>query len=143
MAKKLTPNKLLTELLTDIGNEKTSTVVIDGQTVKVTKAEAVARGLFDMAEGGIRDKINPKTGEVIQVYVKPDVAAVKAIREYTEGKASPDIVKEAADKKKSGKFGSGTRKRLGEILNKPEKLTVVMTRPTTIKGDYSGEPFGG
>jgi len=132
MAKKLTPNKLLTELLIEVGNEKTSIIVIDGQAVAVTKAEAVARGLYEMAEGGIRDKVNPKTQEIMQVYVKPDVAAVKAIREYTEGKASPDITKEVADKKKSGEFGSGTRKRLGEILNKPKKPGAVMARPTTL-----------
>jgi len=132
MAKKLTPNKLLTELLTEIGNEKTAIVVIDGQAATVTKAEAVARGLYEMAEGGIRDKINPKTQEIMQVYVKPDAAAVRLIREYTEGKPSADIAKEVADKKKAGEYGSGTRKRLGEILNKPKKPRATTTRPTTI-----------
>jgi len=138
-AKRLIPNKLLTELLTEIGSEKTAKVIIEGQMTLVTKAEAVARGLYEMAEGGIRDKVNPKTGEIIQVYVKPDAAACRLIREYTEGKPSADIAKEVSDKKKAGEYGSGTRKRLGEILNKPSKAEATMAtmaRPTTIK---SGE----
>ena len=130
---KLTPNRLLSELLTEVGREKTSTVVIEGKTAKVTKVEAVARGLYDLAEGGIRDKVNAKTLEIVQIYVKPDVAAVKAIREFTEGKASPDTVKEISDKKKAGAFGSEIRKRLNEIVNKPKQgPRALMARPTTI-----------
>lgn len=124
---KLTPNRLLTELLTEIGEEKTEPWVIDGKSVKITKAEAVARGLYEMAQGGIFEKINPKTNETMEVYVKPNPAAIRLVREYTEGKPSQDIVKEASDKKKAGEFGSGTRKRLAEILNKPKKLP---KRPT-------------
>lgn len=129
--KKLTPNKLLTELLTEIGNEKTSRAVIDGRVVKVTKAESVARAMYEQAEGGMVEKVNTK-GEVVEVFVKPNPAAARLIREYTEGKPSADIAKEAADKKKAGQLGSGTRKRLGEILNKPKpKTNAVPVRPTT------------
>lgn len=135
---KLTPNKLLTELLTEIGNEKTATVVIDGQTVKVTKAEAVARGLFDMAAGGVVDKVNPKTQEIMQVYVKPDAAAIRLIREYTEGKPSADVIREIEDKKKSGEFGEGIRKRLIETINQPKKVQ-KMARPTTLGATTTGE----
>ncbi len=133
MAKKLTPNKLLTDFLLEIGKEKTSMAVIDGETTLVTRAEAVARGLYDMAEGGLREKVNPKTREIIRVYVKPDVAAFRLIREFTEGKASSDVVKEITNKKKAGEYGSGTRKRLGEILNKPKKLETTTARPTTLE----------
>lgn len=130
---KLTPNRLLTELLTEIGEEKTEPWVIDGKSVKITKAEAVARGLYEMAQGGIFEKINPKTNETMEVYVKPNPAAIRLVREYTEGKPSQDIVKEASDKKKAGEFGSGTRKRLAEILNKPKKTKKLPKRPT-VKG---------
>lgn len=128
---KLTPNRLLTQLLTEIGEEKTESVLIDGKPVKVTKAEAVARGLYEMAQGGLVDKINPKTQEITQVYVKPDAAAVRLIREYTEGKPSQDTVKEATDKKRAGEYGSGTRKRLAEVLNKPKKAKKSLQRPMT------------
>ena len=128
IAKKLTPNKLLTELLTEIGNEKTSNVVIDGRVVKVAKAEAVARAMYEQAEGGMSTKVKAN-GETIDIFIKPNPAAARLIREYTEGKPSPDIVKEVADKKKAGTFGSGTRKRLGEILNKPQKQKAIPTRP--------------
>ena len=131
---KLTPNRLLTELLTEIGEEKTEPWVIDGKSVKITKAEAVARGLYEMAQGGIFEKINPKTNETMEVYVKPNPAAIRLVREYTEGKPSQDIVKEASDKKKAGEFGSGTRKRLAEILNKPKKAKKLPKRPT-VKGE--------
>ena len=130
---KLTPNRLLTEILTEIGEEKTEPWVIDGKSVKITKAEAVARGLYEMAQGGIFEKINPKTNETMEVYVKPNPAAIRLVREYTEGKPSQDIVKEASDKKKAGEFGSGTRKRLAEILNKPKKAKKLPKRPT-VKG---------
>jgi len=132
-AKKLTPNRLLTELLTEIGNEKTETVLIDGNSVKVSKAEAVARGLYEMAQGGTIEKISKK-GVITEVYIKPDAAAVRLIREYTEGKPSADITKGIADKKTAGECGSGTRKRLGEILNKPKKPGTIMARPSTLGG---------
>jgi len=69
----------------------------------------------------------------MEVYVKPNPAAIRLVREYTEGKPSQDIVKEASDKKKAGEFGSGTRKRLAEILNKPKKAKKLPKRPT-VKG---------
>jgi hypothetical protein len=130
-AKKLTPNKLLSEFLQSVGAE-TVQVVIDGEQRTITRAEQAAREIYELATGGIQEKRDRK-GNIIEVYVPPNPAAFRLIREYTEGKPSQDIQKEIADRKKSGKLNGGTRRRLGEILNKPKAIPPKKAgRPTTI-----------
>jgi hypothetical protein len=132
---KLTPNKLLTSLLTEIGSEQTEPYVIDGKTVMITKSEAVARGLYEMATGGFFEKVNKRTGEVVEVFREANPAAIRLIREYTEGKPSQDVVKEVADKKRAGSLTSETRNRLHEILNGSSRSAGKLARPTARKGE--------
>jgi hypothetical protein len=115
------PNKLLSDYLKSVGEEKTETVAINGETRIVSKAEAVARTLYQQATGGLFDVVDPKTGELIQVYIKPVVAAAKILREFTEGKAGTSVTEDPNPKQKAGRYSADTRKRLEEVLQQADE----------------------
>jgi len=114
------PNKLLSDYLKSVGEERSETVVINGEKRTVSKAEAVARMLYQQATGGVFETIDPKTGEVIQIYIKPVVAAAKLVREFTEGKAGASVAEDPNPKQKAGRYGADTRKRLEEALQQAD-----------------------
>lgn len=115
---KLTPNKLLTDFLLRVGDEETEVVVIDGQNVRVSKAEAVARNLFKSAIGGLSDEFDSKTGKMVKVFIPQSIQAVKLIREYTEGRPAAATTKgDTAGKRKARRFSEGAKKRLQEQLD--------------------------
>lgn len=126
------PNKLLSEYLNAVGDEQAAKVVIDGEVRTVSRAEAVARTLFQQATGGMVDVLDSKTGEIVQVYIKPVVSAAKIIREFTEGKAAAGAVTGGGASKKAGRYGADSRKRLTEILNQedPPSTAPKLKRPT-------------
>jgi len=123
------PNKLLSEYLKSVGEELTEVVIVNGKRKTVSKAEAVARTLYQQATGGMFDVIDPKTGELTQVYIKPVVAAAKILREFTEGKAAMSIPEDPNPKQKAGRYGADTRKRLEEVLQRADEKPTV-NRPT-------------
>ena len=115
MAAKITPNKLLTEFLRMVGDEETELMVVDGQAQTVSKAEAVARRLYQMALGGFVD-VPDNSGQVQKVFIQPDTKAISLIREYTEGKPAVDTPKEAKGNKRPGSYDSSIKSRLQESL---------------------------
>ena len=61
MEDKISPQRLLTDFLRDVGNEETELVVgSDGTPAMVSKAEALARKLYLMALGGTVEQKNDK-----------------------------------------------------------------------------------
>ncbi len=106
----------LTDCLKSVGEEMVD-ICIDGETMHVTKTEALARKMYVMAMGGI-EEVTSSSGEVVDIVHKPDYRVAKMIREFTEGKA-PVGKNESnkPDRPTAGQFSSATAKRLSNQLN--------------------------
>lgn len=91
---------LLSSYLRGIGTEKTETVIdpITCKTVIVSKAEALARKLWDRAIGR-RIRENPDTGELEVTEGDMDLDCAKILLDRIEGKTGVSV--EAADSGKA------------------------------------------
>ena len=111
--------KTLTDHLREIGDELTS-ITIDGQPYTCTKTEAVARKMYLLARGGT-ETITTEEGEVLCVTHKADPKVAKMIREFVDGKAAPEPVKEKKPGAKAGRYDSEISRRLNERLGTKPK----------------------
>jgi hypothetical protein len=105
--------KTLSQHLKDIGDELVE-IVIEGERVKVSRTEALARRLYIMAMGGVEQVI--EDGEIVEITHKADYRVAKSIREYTEGKAAQEPPKKSKQNAKPGQYDSEISRRLNERL---------------------------
>ncbi len=105
--------KSLTDCLKDIGEEEV-TIKINGQEYTCSRTEATARKMHLMANGGT-EEITTDDGPMVMAY-KADAKVAKMIREFVEGKAAPEPVKEKEPGKKAGQYDSKISRRLNERL---------------------------
>ena len=106
----------LTDCLKSVGEEMVD-ICINGESMHVTKTEALARKMYVMAMGGI-EEVTSSGGEVLVRTYKPDYRVAKMIREFTEGKAPVGKNKsDKPDRPAAGQFSSATAKRLSNQLN--------------------------
>ena len=105
--------KTLSQHLKDIGDELVE-IVIEGERIKVSRTEALARRLYVMAMGGVEEIV--EDGEIVQITHKPDYRVAKSIREYTEGKAAQEPPKKGKQNAKPGRYDSEIGRRLNERL---------------------------
>ncbi len=133
----LNPEKLLTDFLREVGTEQTELITNqDGLPVLVSKAEAVARTLYLMALGGTQERKNDK-GEVEIRSFKPNIAAMKLIREYTEGKPFANKPAEVPnDSHKPGQFDKATGSRLSRVLGTDVSTNNSSTRTPKSVSSY-------
>jgi hypothetical protein len=125
----LNPKKLLTDFLIEVGNEQTETITdADGLPIMVTKAEALARTLYLMALGGHQErKLDDGTVQIRDF--KPCIAAMKLIREYTEGRPSTNKPEELpGGTKRPGQFDKDAGNRLARVLRTDVAESVNKTR---------------
>ena len=104
----------LSEVLKDIGEEMVE-ININGQEIRCTRTEAAARRLFLLATGGYMQS-KDEYGDTVTTYFKPTASACKAIREYTEGRASQEPPKEGRKNAKAGSFDGSIAGRLNSLL---------------------------
>jgi hypothetical protein len=109
--------KTLSQHLKDIGDELVE-IVIEGERVKVSRTEALARRLYIMAMGGVEQVI--EDGEIVELTDKADYRVAKSIREYTEGKAAQEAPKKSKQNAKPGQYDSEIGRRLNERLGGPK-----------------------
>lgn len=123
-------NNSLTDWLRQVGEEEVK-ICIDGQSLTVSKTEAVARKLFLLAHGGVEEVTN-EDGKIVKVFHKPDFRVAKIIREFLEGKPNQEPAPEKKKGKRAGNFNSKISKRLNEsaAVNK-SPCTRSAIRPLT------------
>lgn len=109
----------LTEVLKDIGEEIVE-ININGEEIQCTRTEAAARRLFLLATGGYM-QTKDENGDTVTTYFKPTASACKAIREYTEGRASQEPPKEGKKNAKAGSFDGSIAGRLNKLVNKGDQ----------------------
>jgi hypothetical protein len=113
----------LSETLRDIGEEIVE-ININGDDISCTRTEAAARRLYLLATGGFM-QTKDENGDLVTTYFKPNASACKAIREYTEGRASQEPPKEGKKNKKAGSFDGSIAGRLNKLVDNGQ------TNPTT------------
>ena len=113
----------LSEVLKNIGEEMVY-ININGQDIRCTRTEAAARRLFLLATGGYMQS-KDEYGDTITTYFKPTASACKAIREYTEGRASQEPPKEGPKNARAGQFDGSIAGRLNKLVNKGEDNAVT------------------
>ncbi len=112
--------KTLTACLRDIGEEEV-TIKINGREYTCTRTEATARKMYLLANGGF-EEITNEDNEVVQITYKADAKVAKMLREFTEGKAAPELAPEKKPGAKAGQYDSEIGRRLNERLGtKPVK----------------------
>lgn len=104
----------LTDFLNQIGGEEV-TICIDGQPRTVSRAEALARKMYLLALGGV-EEVKDVDGQIVKVLHKPDYRVAKMVREFTEGKASMEVVETGVKGRKPGSFNSSVSRRLNDRL---------------------------
>lgn len=132
--------KSLTDYLKEIGEEEVTTK-INGQEYTCSRTEATARKMHLMANGGT-EEITKEDGETLVIAYKADAKVAKMIREFVEGKAAPEPIKEKEPGKKAGQYDSEISRRLNERLGgggmSSESKSVlkrpVMSKSVILKG---------
>lgn len=126
-------SKSLTDCLKEIGEEEV-TIKINGQEYTCSRTEATARKMHLMANGGT-EEITKEDGETLVIAYKADAKVAKMIREFVEGKAAPEPIKEKEPGKKAGQYDSEISRRLNERLGggMPGKTELKLTRPGILK----------
>jgi hypothetical protein len=84
---KVKAGQLLSKFLRSVAEEKTELENIGGEDALITKAESLARKMWDIALGKPSITVDKKTGARVEVKNFPDKTMMSLIFERVEGKA--------------------------------------------------------
>uniref|UniRef100_A0A6M3LA83 Uncharacterized protein n=1 Tax=viral metagenome TaxID=1070528 RepID=A0A6M3LA83_9ZZZZ len=120
--KKIAAGKLLSKYIREIASEEYDDPIIKArgeEAVMVTKAEAIARHIWNEALGFVEEvdiyKEGKKVGVELKVH-KPDKWAINLIWDRLEGRAGAADVKSSSDKASlTGRVSAQGKKRLDQI----------------------------
>jgi len=103
--------RMLSEFLRRVAQEKTELVTVDGEDIMVTKAEAMARGMFKIALG--YEEFDPKKQKT--TVHKPSAGMMALIFDRMEGRAAPSNEGERSKRTLPKKVSAENKKRLNNM----------------------------
>jgi len=122
--KKIAAGKLLSKFIKEIASEEYDDPIIKAkgeEAVMVTKAEAIARHIWNVALGFVEEVDVYKEGKKIGVELvvhRPDKWAINLIWDRMEGRAGAADLKGGSDKaSQADKVSAQGKKRLAQIAN--------------------------
>ena len=109
--------QLLSRFLRDIAAEKTEVAKVDGDDVMVTKAEAIARLMWQMALGFTEQRV--EGNGLVDIHHAPDRAMISLVFDRIEGKAAPmaEIGKKRTIADKVSEQGKKRIEKAGQLAN--------------------------